>query len=418
MRLAGNSSLPNGNCSFSDCDAKRNLKLRIRSLENSPKLLLNFSISAMSHETRHLYAFDSFRLDTAERQLLHDGAPVPLTPKVFETLVVLVERSGHLVEKDELMKLVWAEAFVEQANLARCVHTLRKALAEEHSGHKYIETVPKRGYRFVAEVREIENGGNNTATPDKAEAQMQQHSDAATESSKPETPLNNEASAGDVTLSPRLSVALTPALAAPRRRVAGSVFIVLVALVVVAAAVGAYFYVNHQEATDQTSISSIAVLPFINVGADPEVEYLSDELSESLINSLSQLPKLSVKARSSVFRYKGKEVEAQQIASELSVQAILTGRFVQRGDDLTLYLSLVDARNGNQLWGEGYNRKLTDLVALQKEIARDVSQKLRQRLTGAEVQKVTNSHTENAETDWRNKGKKLRGVYGSSIRTN
>ncbi|MBA3321576.1 MAG: winged helix-turn-helix domain-containing protein, partial [Pyrinomonadaceae bacterium] len=88
----------------------------------------------MSREIRHLYEFDAFRLDPAERQLLRDGAPVPLTPKVFETLVVLVERGGHLVEKEELLKLVWAEAFVEEANLARCVHTLRKALSEEHNG--------------------------------------------------------------------------------------------------------------------------------------------------------------------------------------------------------------------------------------------------------------------------------------------
>src|SRR5205085_9670440 len=107
----------------------------------------------------------------------------------------------------------------------------------------------------------------------------------------------------------------------------------------------------------------------------------------------SQLPNPSVKARSSVFRYKGKGVEAQQVASELSVQAILSGRVIQRGNDLTLYLSLVDGRNGNQLWGEQYNRKLADLVSLQSEIARDVSQKLRARLSGADEQKLTKSYT-------------------------
>jgi DNA-binding winged helix-turn-helix (wHTH) protein/tetratricopeptide (TPR) repeat protein len=107
----------------------------------------------MSREIRRLYEFDSFRLDPAERQLLRDGVYVPLTSKVFETLVVLVERGGRLVEKEELLKLVWTEAFVEEANLARCVHTLRKALGEERGGHRYIETVPKRGYRFNGEVR-------------------------------------------------------------------------------------------------------------------------------------------------------------------------------------------------------------------------------------------------------------------------
>jgi len=144
-------------------------------------------------------------------------------------------------------------------------------------------------------------------------------------------------------------------------------------------------------------IESIAVLPFQNASGNPDVEYLSDGMTESLINSLSKLPKLNVKARSSVFRYKGKEVEPQKIVEELNVQAILSGRVVQRGDDLTLYLSLVDGRSGNQLWGEQYNRKLADLLTLQSEIARDVSRKLRARLSGADEQKVTKSYTASAE---------------------
>ncbi|MBA3355917.1 MAG: winged helix-turn-helix domain-containing protein [Pyrinomonadaceae bacterium] len=367
----------------------------------------------MSREIRNLYEFDSFRLDPAERQLLRDGQPVALTPKVFETLVVLVERSGHLVEKEELMKLVWAEAFVEEANLARCIHTLRKALGEEHNGHKYIETVPKRGYRFVVAVREIANGSGTVATLDQAEAQTQHGSaataenlhSAETENLQRGSEQSNEVAANDfvpsrpppVTSSPRLPISPSPLLIGPRR-VSVSVFIIPLALIV-AVAIGAYFYFNRnrQVATDQTSINSLAVLPFVNVGADPEVEYLSDGIGESLINSLSQLPQLSVKARSSVFRYKGKEVEPQQVGSELSVQAILNGRMVQRGDDLALSLSLVDASNGNQLWGEQYNRKLTDLVSLQSEIARDVSSKLRQKLTGADDDKLAKNYTRNTE---------------------
>jgi serine/threonine-protein kinase len=170
----------------------------------------------------------------------------------------------------------------------------------------------------------------------------------------------------------------------------------LVALLIVAAAlIGLWFYVRSRDT--QGPINSVAVLPFINASGNSDVEYLSDGITESLINSLSQLLKLSVKARSSVFRYKGKEVEPQQVAKELSVQAILTGRVVQRGDDLTLYLSLVDGRNGNQIWGEQYSRKLTDLVSLQSEIARDVSQKLQVRLSGADKQKLAKNYTENAE---------------------
>jgi serine/threonine protein kinase/Flp pilus assembly protein TadD len=170
-----------------------------------------------------------------------------------------------------------------------------------------------------------------------------------------------------------------------------------VALAVLLTALGlSYWYFNRISPTT-TQIESIAVLPFKNESGNADTEYLSDGMTESLINSLSQLPNLLVKARSSVFRYKGKDVEPQTIASELSVQAILNGRVVQRGDSLTLYLSLVDARTGNQIWGEQYNRKLTDLVALQSEIARDVSQKLRARLSGADEQKVAKNYTANAE---------------------
>jgi len=170
---------------------------------------------------------------------------------------------------------------------------------------------------------------------------------------------------------------------------------VLTLLVLAAIGIAYFFYGRHGSSTAQ--IESIAVLPFVNESGNSDLEYLSDGMTESLINSLSRLPQLSVKARSTVFRYKGKQVESRQVASELSVQAILSGRVVQRRDDLTLYLSLVDARNGNQIWGEQYDRKLTDLVSLQTDIARDVSQKLRTRLSSADQQKLAKNYTANSE---------------------
>jgi len=156
-------------------------------------------------------------------------------------------------------------------------------------------------------------------------------------------------------------------------------------------------FLAYRSFVQRPQIESIAVMPFVNEGGNSETEYLSDGMTESLINGLSQLPNLSVKARSSVFRYKGKDADPQRVAAELSVQAVLTGRVVQRGNDLTLYLSLVEGRTGNQIWGVQYERKVGDLVALQKEIARDVSQKLRVRLSGAEERKLTKDYTANAE---------------------
>ena len=120
------------------------------SLENFPDFFLNFSVSEMKGEEQPFYQFKSFRLNVLERQLLNDGVLVPLAPKAFDVLVALAERNGHLVEKDELLRLVWADSFVEEANVSRIIYTLRRSLGEDENGNKFIETLPKKGYRFVA----------------------------------------------------------------------------------------------------------------------------------------------------------------------------------------------------------------------------------------------------------------------------
>lgn len=144
-------------------------------------------------------------------------------------------------------------------------------------------------------------------------------------------------------------------------------------------------------------IESIAVMPFKNESGTSEVEYLSDGITDTLITSLSQLPKLSVKARSSVFRYKGKDAPPQQLGKELNVQAILNGRVVQRGNYLTLHIELVDVNTETALWSVDYNRPMTDLVSLPSEIARDVSIKLQLKLSGADEQKLAKNYTAKTE---------------------
>ncbi len=171
----------------------------------------------------------------------------------------------------------------------------------------------------------------------------------------------------------------------------------LVVLATLVLAVGAIFaYVSYSNTRAQ-AISSVAVLPFANVSGDPNMEYLSDGISESLINALSQLPQLKVIARSSAFKYKGKEVDPQETAKALGVQAIVTGRVVQRGDNLQVSAEMVDARQGTQVWGEQYSRKVTDVQALQEEIARAISEKLRLRLTGTQEQQLVKRATANPE---------------------
>ena len=137
------------------------------SLEKLPKFLLNFSEIEMKGEKRHSYRFKAFRLEVEERQLLQNDQPISLTPKAFDVLVALVERSGHLVEKHELLRIVWTDSFVEEANVARLVHTLRKVLGDDGNGNKFIETVAKKGYRFVAKVNEIREPANLKLTDGK-----------------------------------------------------------------------------------------------------------------------------------------------------------------------------------------------------------------------------------------------------------
>ena len=172
---------------------------------------------------------------------------------------------------------------------------------------------------------------------------------------------------------------------------------ILIAFLVTAAvaAVCAVVVNSYLSRKHERAIQSIAVMPFINESGNADVEYLSDGMTETLIASLSQLPNLSVKARSTVFYYKGKETSSKKIGDELDVQAVLLGRVVQHGSDIKLNLELVNTSTQDVIWSEQYHRKQSDLLTLQGEIARDVSSKLKTRLSGAEVAKLTKTYTAN-----------------------
>jgi TolB-like protein/Tfp pilus assembly protein PilF len=169
--------------------------------------------------------------------------------------------------------------------------------------------------------------------------------------------------------------------------------IVAVIIVGIAGLIGYY----KLSGTRSPGLTSIAVLPFTNAGGDANADYLSDGISESLIDKLSQLPGMKVIARSSAFKYKGKDVDPQEAANALGVEVILTGRVVQHGDQLQVRAELVNARDKTQLWGEQYNRSITDVQLVQEEIARAVSEKLRVHLTGAQEQQLSKRATTNPE---------------------
>jgi len=194
-----------------------------------------------------------------------------------------------------------------------------------------------------------------------------------------------------------LSTSGAPAAAAaapPVRKGFGRRLLVVAGAVAAVAILAASLYLLRGRPPE---IDSIAVLPFVNATGDPNTEYLSDGISESLTNSLSQLPHLRVKSRSSAFHYKGKEVDLQKAGKELGVRALVTGRVVQRGNDLLISVELVDTQENNQIWGEQYNRKLADTLAVQAEIVKEISEKLRLRLTGAEKRQLGKLQTASSE---------------------
>ena len=394
---------------------------------NLTLVVSNFILGMANAPQQRVYEFGDFRIDADHRMLYHQGSEIPVVPKVVETLLALIERRGKVVSKDELLEAVWPDTVVEESNLFVYLSVLRKTLGTLEDGRPYVETLRRRGYRFNGDVHLVEeavedknyelpvdefeqsraniqsqparvhvvkNWNRNTTESEKIiSASSLVPALIPFESSQDLTPSKKELISDEV--STDLEVAEYIATGIKRHKLAFAICL----LVLAAGIVGTTTYVRswRKNVAAGRAIQSLAVVPFRNESGNADVEYLSDGMSESLINSLSQLPNLSVKAPGVVFRYKDKETDPQTIAAELSVQAILSGRVVQRDDDLTLYLSLVDGRNGNQLWGEQYDRKMTDLVALQNEIARDVSRELRARLSGADTQGVARNYTQSVE---------------------
>jgi TolB-like protein/Tfp pilus assembly protein PilF len=200
-------------------------------------------------------------------------------------------------------------------------------------------------------------------------------------STEAHTSILPQATAANVSRTTGPTTVLHPPATSTGTRALKRIWIAIALVVFVTAAIVAFFYFKR---ADTGAIDSIAVLPFVNKSNDVDSEYLSDGLTESLIYRLSQLPNLKVSPTSSVLRYKGKEVDPHKIAAELSVSAVLSGRMVQRGDNLTISVELIDARNSKLLWGEQYERKMSDLLATQRQIAREIVDNLKLKVSGEE----------------------------------
>jgi TolB-like protein/DNA-binding winged helix-turn-helix (wHTH) protein/Flp pilus assembly protein TadD len=339
------------------------------------------------------YEFGDFRLDSKRRLLLREGGIVPLTPKCFDVLLLLVSHHGQVVSKDELMSRVWPDTIVEENNLNVNVSLLRKTLGEKPNDHQFIVTVPASGYQFVAEVRLIDGGDNGAAearsgASDNSVSRLRQIgvmslvADIPAESCSkgPEELAQPTRPTEDYIPNEKSQLGLATALLS---------FAVLLTM----AGAGFWYFSSR----DTAAINSVAVLPLTNATNDPNAEYLSDAISGNLINSLSQLPQLKVIAQASSFKYKGKEIDPQELAKALGVEVIVTGSIVRFDDNLQISVELINARDKTQMWGEHYNRKAVDLQVVQEEIARTISEKLRIRLTGVQAEQLTRRATQNAE---------------------
>lgn len=293
----------------------------------------------MSKQTKHFCAFGPFRFDPEERLLRRDDKPVPLSPKVADTLHLLLQNAGHLVDKDELMKGVWPDSFVEEGNLNKNIFILRKILGQWDGGLEYIETVPKRGYRFIAPVETLSEHSSN-GEPD--------------------------------------AITQIPQGAAPRStylKVAAG------ALGLIVAAGGWLLWRTVWRSNTAGTIRSIAVLPLENLSGDATQDYFADGMTDELITNLGQIGSIRVISRTSVMQYKGVHKPLPQIGRELDVDAVVEGTVLRSGDHVRVTAQLIRAHTDQHLWAETYQGDLRDVLGLQSQVASAIADQIRIKLT-------------------------------------
>lgn len=341
-------------------------------------------------EATLLYDFGGFRLDPRRRLLSGaDGELISLKPKVFDTLLYLVEHAGELVDKRALMQAIWGNVVVEENNLNKHISTLRHVLGEIPGENRFLVTVSGRGYRFVAAVREgsAEQIGRALDTP------------AVTPQSNPEATSEIDAKGRGAPFeqpSPKRwqlrRDSIDAVVRAPNAFNRRWPFAVAALMGFALIFLGIERYVSKDDAADDVvtnetvetpsvvdparPTNSIAVLPFVNLSSDPEQEYFSDGLSEELLSNLAQHTDLRVTARSSSFAFKGSDRSIQEIARALGVAHVLEGSVRRAGNRLRITAQLIDAADGYNLWSDTYNRELGDVFALQQEISAIVAESL------------------------------------------
>lgn len=339
----------------------------------------------MGAKTGCFYEFGEFRLEPDEQLLARNSCPIPLTPKAFDLLVLLARNSGRLVTKDQIMRAVWPGSFVEEANLTVTVSTLRKALGDKERGSEHIETVPKKGYRFVAPVREVECAAAEVPAPD-----------TKVQESAREPPLLPAPVSGNGALAlPHGTPAeqLTAPMPPPALRGSSSarIYWLVIALLIIAVALGTGARLPFHWPLSQSAPQprrSLAILPLRNLAQDPNSEFLGFSLADALITKLDYVSSLSVRPSSAVEKYRQKNVDIQAVGTDLKVDTLLIGQYLRDGDNLRITYQLVDVEGQKLLGGGSLDLKFDNLLRVQDTIADEIIRKLKVKLFPAEAARV------------------------------
>jgi len=305
-------------------------------------------------------SFKTFRLDPVNHLLWRGGDRVPVAPKSFDVLAYLVEHAGRVVTQDEILEALWPETYVNPEVLRKYILEIRKILGDRSDSPEFVETLPKRGYRFIPRVID-----ESTAEPPDLAALPAAEERAAEPKVGPTTAPSEQgiSSSGKARL--------------------WTLAIVLLLAVVAAAGMGGYFRpAQNRSPVSSLSNASIAVLPFTDMSPTKDQQYLSDGFAEQLINDLAAVPGVKVAGRSSAFQFKGKNEDLRDVGRKLGVANVLEGSVRRDGNHVRITAELAKADDGFQLWSQTYDREIKDIFAVQDEIALAVTEALQSKLLG------------------------------------
>jgi DNA-binding winged helix-turn-helix (wHTH) protein/TolB-like protein/lipoprotein NlpI len=341
---------------------------------------------------KRIYRFSDFTLDADEHRLLRGSEEIYLPPRTFETLLYLVERHGHLIKKNELLDTLWADAFVTENALTRCVKEVREALQDDAHEPRYIRTFPRVGYKFIAEVEEVSPPSPSDAreefTATKAIVGAQVEDNRSSDENPPEVgqAVLPEKGIRALTLRQRFFRRL------PKTTVPAVIGVALIGLVLLA-----NYYFWPKQLPPSARIRSIAVLPFKPLIAAERDESIELGMADTLITRLGNINQIIVRPTTAVRKYTELEQDSVAAGREQRVDAVLDGTIQKLGDRIRVTVRLVRVGDGAQLWADKFDEKSTDIFLVQDSISEQVAEALAIRLTGDERDLLRKHYTANAE---------------------